>query len=46
MRHHRVAQRLLTRLEVAVTEGDLHRVKVLSARIHHVRDIQLAEEGV
>lgn len=30
----------------AADRGDLDRVKVLGARIHHVRDIQIAELGL
>ena len=44
-RHHRVAQRLLMRMNEAADKGDLERVKVLAARIHHVRDIQIADVG-
>ena len=33
------------RMNEAADKGDLERVKVLSARIHHVRDIQIADVG-
>ena len=44
-RHHRVAVRLQMRMTEAADRGDLHRVKVLAARIHHVRDIQISDVG-
>ena len=44
-RHHRVAQRLLLRMNEAHACGNFERVKVLAARIHHVRDIQIADVG-
>ena len=44
-RHYRVAQRLKLRLDEAADKVDLPRVKVLAARIRHVRDIQIRELG-
>jgi hypothetical protein len=32
-------------MEEAADRGDLARVKVLARRIHHVRDIQIADVG-
>lgn len=44
-RHYRVAQRLMMRLEGAYNLGNLARVKVLAARIHRVKDIQIRDLG-
>lgn len=44
-RHYRVVQRIQLRMNDAADRGDLERVKVLFARIKHVRDIQISDLG-